>query len=79
MIRHRTDGYILDQDGCAISDGYHEIHFNENGGYKGKRSAQTEQVALNTEADQAKLEYLVSAHQRPCCWRTVAQESSDIE
>ncbi len=44
--------YILDDDGRAISDGYHEIYLDETGEYKGKRSARSEPVTLHTEPDQ---------------------------
>ena len=40
--------YILDEDGSLISDGYHEISLDENGGYRGTRSARTEPVVLST-------------------------------
>lgn len=53
-ISYLTDGtpigrfgaywYILDDNGCAISDGYHEIYCDENGDYKGTRSTQTEEI-----------------------------------
>lgn len=43
--------YILDENGRAISDGYHEIYLDENGNYKGKRSARTEPVTFHTETD----------------------------
>lgn len=38
--------YILDDNGCAISDGFHKIDCDENGDYKGKRSSQTEEIVL---------------------------------
>ena len=38
--------YILDEDGGMMSDGYHEISLDENGGYRGTRSARTEPVVL---------------------------------
>lgn len=40
--------YILDEDGSLISDGYHEISCDENGGYPGTRNARTEPVVLYT-------------------------------
>ena len=40
--------YILNEDGSIISDGYHEISLDENGGYRGTRSARTEPVVLYT-------------------------------
>ena len=40
--------YTLDEDGSLISDGYHEISLNENGGYRGTWSARTEPVVLST-------------------------------
>ena len=40
--------YILNEDGSLISDGYHEISLNENGGYRGTRSTRTELVVLST-------------------------------
>ena len=40
--------YILTEDGSLISDGYHEISCDENGGYRGTRSARTEPVVLST-------------------------------
>ena len=43
--------YILDEDGCAMSDGYHEISCDENGGYTGTRSARTEPITLSTTPD----------------------------
>lgn len=43
--------YILDENDCAISDGYHEIYLDKNGDYKGERSAQSEPVTLYTESD----------------------------
>ena len=43
--------YILNQNGRAISDGYHEISLDENGDYVGMRSAQCERVVLYTESD----------------------------
>jgi hypothetical protein len=43
--------YILDDDGCAISDGYHEIDCDEQGDYNGKRSARTEPVVLHSESE----------------------------
>lgn len=43
--------YILDEDDRAISDGYHEIYLDENGEYKGERSARSEPVTLHTELD----------------------------
>ena len=48
--------YILNEDGYAISDGYHEISCDETGAYNGTRSAQTEQIALYTEAEQTESE-----------------------
>lgn len=45
--------YVLDEDGRAISDGYHEISLDENGEYQGKRSARTERIELYTEPDHA--------------------------
>ena len=44
--------YVLDEDGRAISDGYHEISLDENGHYRGKRSARSERVSLYTDPDQ---------------------------
>ena len=43
--------YILDQDGYAISDGYHEISCDEHGNYKGKRSARIEEVVIYNNQD----------------------------
>lgn len=43
--------YILDEDGYAMSDGYHKISYNETGGYTGTRSARTEPIALYTTPD----------------------------
>jgi hypothetical protein len=43
--------YILDQNGCAMSDGYHEISCDENGGYNGTRSARTEPIVLYPKSD----------------------------
>lgn len=43
--------YILDQNGCAISDGYHEISLDEHGDYKGKRSTRSERIMLYTESN----------------------------
>ena len=40
--------YVLNEDGCAMSDGYHEISCDETGGYTGTRSARTEPVVLST-------------------------------
>lgn len=45
--------YVLDEDGRAISDGYHEISVDENGAYQGKRSARTERIELYTEPGRA--------------------------
>lgn len=44
--------YILDQNGRAISDSYHEISLDETGDYIGTRSARRERVVLYTEPDQ---------------------------
>lgn len=44
--------YILDEDGHAISDGYHEIILDEKGDYKGQRSARSEQIVLYGEPNQ---------------------------
>lgn len=43
--------YILDEDGSMISDGYHEISLEENGGYMGTRSTRTEPVVFHTTPD----------------------------
>ena len=43
--------YILDENSCAISDGYHEICLDENGDYNGERSARSEPVTFHTEVD----------------------------
>jgi hypothetical protein len=43
--------YVLDQDGAAISEGYHEIFLDEDGEYRGRRSAQTTQVSIDTDPD----------------------------
>lgn len=45
--------YILDEDGYAISDGYHEIFLDEDGDYRGKRSTRTERIVLQSEPEQA--------------------------
>lgn len=45
--------YVLDQEGRAISDGYHEIHRDEDGEYKGTRSARAEPVVFHAEPDRA--------------------------
>lgn len=45
--------YVLDQDGQAISEGYHEIHRDEDGEYRGTRSARTMPVTFHTEPDHA--------------------------
>lgn len=44
--------YVLDQDGRAISNGYHEIYC-EDGEYRGKRSARVVSVAFHAESDRA--------------------------
>lgn len=43
--------YILDENGRAISEGYHDIYIDENGEYKGERSARIEPVTFHTESD----------------------------
>ena len=43
--------YILDENSCAISDGYHAIYLDENGEYKGERSARSEPVTLHIEIE----------------------------
>jgi hypothetical protein len=43
--------YVLDDDGRAISDGYHEIHRDEDGEYEGTRSARAEPVAFHAESE----------------------------
>lgn len=43
--------YILNQNGRAISDGYHEISIDENGDYIGLRSGRRERVVLYIEPD----------------------------
>lgn len=45
--------YVLDQEGCAISAGYHEIYRDEDGEYKGTRSARAESVVFHAEPDRA--------------------------
>lgn len=45
--------YVLDEQGRAISDGYHEISLDENGRYKGKRSARSELITLYTDSERA--------------------------
>lgn len=45
--------YVLDEQGRAISDGYHEISIDENGEYRGKRSARSEPITLQTESDRS--------------------------
>lgn len=45
--------YILDDDGCAISEGYHEITLTEDGDYEGKRSTRSTRIAIDTKPDQA--------------------------
>lgn len=46
--------YILDQNSCAVSDGYHEIWLKDDGTYRGKRSALTETIVPEevTDAEQ---------------------------
>ncbi len=44
--------YILDQNSCAVSDGYHEIWL-EDGTYRGKRSALTETIVPEEELTDA--------------------------
>lgn len=41
--------YLLDQNNCAVSNGYHEIFCNEHGDYIGRRSSHTEPVVLHNE------------------------------
>lgn len=45
--------YILDHDGHAISEGYHEIYLTENGDYEGKRSARREPITLHPQSKHA--------------------------
>lgn len=45
--------YILDDDGRAISEGYHEITLDEAGEYEGKRSTRTTRITIDTEPDRA--------------------------
>lgn len=44
--------YVLDQNNCAVSNGYHEIVCDEHGDYIGKRGSHTEPVVLYAEPDQ---------------------------
>lgn len=39
--------YVLDGEGRAISDGYHEIRRDESGSYRGRRNARTERIVLD--------------------------------
>lgn len=43
--------YVLDRDGRAISDGYHEIWCDEDGEYRGKRSTRAMSITFHTESD----------------------------
>ena len=45
--------YILDDDGRAISEGYHEITLDEDGEYEGRRSTRTPRITIDTEPDRA--------------------------
>lgn len=37
---------VVDEDGSMISDGYHEISLDKNGGYRGTRRVRMEPVML---------------------------------
>lgn len=43
--------YILDDDGRAISEGYHEITLDEDGEYEGRRSTRSTRITIDTERD----------------------------
>lgn len=45
--------YILDDDGRAISEGYHEITLDEDGEYEGRRSTRSTRIVVEREPDRA--------------------------
>jgi hypothetical protein len=45
--------YILDENGWAVSTGYHEISCDEHGDYIGARSNHTEPIVLSADHKQA--------------------------
>lgn len=45
--------YVLDRNGCTISEGYHELDLDEDGNYRGRRNARTERVVLRSKPDRS--------------------------
>lgn len=43
--------YILDENGSAVSNGYHGIYRDEHGDYIGERSGHTEPIVIYTKPD----------------------------